>query len=209
MYKRQLSKLPVVGSGDPLDLAALEAGIAELEAAMTTMAESSRRSATAAAKRSSQHARVEAQRILNVKIAADDFRIPQAIQDFTDLGVFRMRKIAEAQAVSIRGAIAAHTEGSLRADILHTLWVSRVRSQAIARDQVYGLHAEVLRAWSLAGGSETFVWHTRHDERVRAGHQRLDGKTFRWDTPPDTGGGEGHGLPGTPHGCRCSAIPVE
>ncbi len=207
--KHVLSALPVLGSGDVLDVAALEAGIVELEAELGVLADRSRRSASAAAKRSSEHARVEAQRVLGVSIPKTDPRAAWAVGDFAEIGVLRLRKAGEAQAAKMRAAIAAHTEGeSMRADILQSLWVSRVRSQAIARDQVYGLHAQVLRAWSLAAGSGSFVWHTRHDERVRPGHNALDGKTFLWSAPPDTGGGEGHNLPGSPHGCRCVAIPA-
>jgi SPP1 gp7 family putative phage head morphogenesis protein len=202
-----LARLPVVGSGDGLDLVALDRGLEALDVALAELADRSRRSSTAAAKRAAQHARLEAQRILDVSIPKNEPRIPLIVHDFADLGVKRLRLAGQAQVARIRKAIAEHQEGdSLRADIQNALWVSRQRGQMIARDVVHGVQTDLIAGYSLAVGAETYVWCTRRDERVRHGHSVLDGKTFRWDTPPFDG--TGNYKPGQAPGCRCRALPV-
>ena len=52
-----------------------------------------------------------------------------------------------------------------------------------------------------AAGVEEFTW-TTVDRFARPEHRARDGKTYRYDAPPD---GE---LPGEPWGCRCFAKPV-
>ena len=207
-----VDRLPILGSGDPLDVAALESGLRELDVELDKLADRSRRSAYAAAKRASTHARQEAQRVLNVTLPKNDMTEAFRIQTFTDLGVARLRAAGTAQVARIRQAITQHVEGaSMRQDILKSLWVSRVRGRMIARDQVYGLHVQSIGAWAQTVGSKKYTWHTRHDERVRYGHQRLDGRVFSWDDPPNTGRQEGNNHPGgagAPN-CRCTAIPVE
>ncbi|WP_421701376.1 phage minor head protein [Aliiroseovarius sp.] len=51
-------------------------------------------------------------------------------------------------------------------------------------------------------GISHYVWRTREDARVRAGHRKHDDQVFAWDkeTP--------HGHPGHDFGCRCVAEPV-
>lgn len=46
-----------------------------------------------------------------------------------------------------------------------------------------------------------YIWRTRGDQNVRPEHARNNGKTFAWDSPPDTG------HPGEDFGCRCEAEP--
>ena len=204
-----LSKLPLVGSGDPLDQQALSQGLRTLELELDRLADRSRRSARAAAQRASDHGRRESQRILNVKLPVKSPLAQATVEAFADQGVASLRRAGKQQVSRMRQAIAQHAEGSsMRADILQTLWVSRNRGKTIARDQVHGVFSETIRAWSSAVGSEKFTWHTRRDERVRAGHQALDGRTFFWNAPPNTGRGEGNNLPGQPVNCRCVAIPV-
>ncbi len=51
-------------------------------------------------------------------------------------------------------------------------------------------------------GLRKYVWRTRGDARVRAGHAVNDGKLFEWRNPPASG------HPGDDFGCRCWAEPV-
>ena len=210
MGRLVLSRLPVLGSGDPLDRAAIEGGLLEMEGALDQLAERSRRSAAAAAKRAGSHARREAQRILGMSIPAEDPKAALVAHDFAARGVERMRRVGRAQVAQARKALANYQEGSsLKAELERSLWVSRVRGQLVARDLVFGLQTRMLREYSQAVGGSRFVWHTRHDEFVRPGHQVLDGKEFDWSAPPNTGGGEGNNLPGEAPNCRCAAVPVQ
>lgn len=57
-----------------------------------------------------------------------------------------------------------------------------------------------------AGAGRTtphYIWHTRSDEKVRAGHAVNEGQIFAWDSPPPTG------HPGEEYGCRCTAEPFD
>jgi SPP1 gp7 family putative phage head morphogenesis protein len=56
-------------------------------------------------------------------------------------------------------------------------------------------------------GSNSYVWVTCHDDKVRHSHRVLDGKTFQWDDPPEVAPGR-HCHPGQDYNCRCWAVPV-
>ena len=49
--------------------------------------------------------------------------------------------------------------------------------------------------------TDSYVWRTRRDEKVRKTHRMNDGRIFSWDDPPETG------HPGEAENCRCEAIP--
>ena len=51
-------------------------------------------------------------------------------------------------------------------------------------------------------GLRKYVWRTRGDNKVRAGHAANDGKIFEWRNAPASG------HPGDDFGCRCRAEPL-
>lgn len=73
------------------------------------------------------------------------------------------------------------------------------RARVIARDQTSKLNSAITQQRSQNLGSVEYVWRTSSDERVRESHKRNNGKTFRWDDPPETG------HPGQDIMCRCIA----
>lgn len=96
-------------------------------------------------------------------------------------------------------------------------------ARLIARDQVAKLNAAITQYQQRDVGVEQYKWLTSRDERVRKGdkmakgaidptgdnHERLDGKIFRWDTPPLVDRKRGRAChPGEDYQCRCSAIPI-
>lgn len=61
-----------------------------------------------------------------------------------------------------------------------------------------------LLEFSKTGKKEgKYIWHTQGDGKVRDSHAENDGKTFSWDSPPDTG------HPGEDYNCRCWAEDIE
>ena len=59
----------------------------------------------------------------------------------------------------------------------------------------------------MDAGIEEYIWSTTGDERVRDSHRELNGKKFRWDTPPENSDGRAcH--PGEDYQCRCIGRPV-
>lgn len=58
-----------------------------------------------------------------------------------------------------------------------------------------------------------YIWHTAHDQRVRAQHEKMDGVICRWSDPPDPeamAGEKSYGCyhPGGIFNCRCIALPI-
>jgi len=180
-------------------------GLAQFELELRDLASNMLRSSRAAARRASDHARSEAARVLNLQIPKPYTQDP-AVDKFVRSVEARLLAAAQAQADLIRGVLE---EGKGAEGVRQALWLSRQRSQLVARDSVYGLQAAALQQWSQNLGSEEFYWSTSKDERVRPGHAALDGRKFRWDDPPNTGRGEGANLPGQARNCRCKAVPVE
>lgn len=183
----------------------IEAGLARFELELRDLASNMQRSSRAAARRASKHARREVERVLNVALPRD-LREDLAVERFVQRAEARLLAAAQEQTARIRQALieGKGVEGARKA-----LWVSRLRSQAVARDEVYGLQADALRQWATETGSTHYIWVTARDERVRASHSALDGKVFAWAEPPVTGAREGANHPGEAPNCRCRALPVE
>lgn len=86
----------------------------------------------------------------------------------------------------------------------------------LARDQIGTLSADLTRTRQESAGVKEYIWRSSGDERVRACHRELDGKTFRYDDPPAmwymTKRGKiytgRHCNPGEDYQCRCVAKPV-
>jgi len=74
---------------------------------------------------------------------------------------------------------------------------------------VLKLNAQITQVRHEAAGVTEFIWRTSKDERVRADHEILDGKRFRYDEPPIVDRRRGdRALPGVYFQCRCIAEPV-
>lgn len=94
-------------------------------------------------------------------------------------------------------------------DIRNAYKVSRRRAQLIARDQTAKLNGRIQQAQQQDAGITEYIWCTTGDERVRAGHRKLNGKKIRWDDPPvvdERTGRKCH--PGQDYQCRCIGRPV-
>jgi SPP1 gp7 family putative phage head morphogenesis protein len=170
----------------------LDTGVAgaELEQGLLDIVRPLARNAAAAAKRISAQGKREVGRMLQVKMPAADERERVLLQLFTDRNMAYYRKV-----------VADVVADPLR----NQLW----RIPLVARAESWKLQGAVVEHWAVSAGSGAYVWHTRHDPRVRDGHAHLDGKTFSWSSPPNTGRREGNNHPGQAVACRCVAVPVE
>lgn len=79
------------------------------------------------------------------------------------------------------------------------------RAQFIARQETMLLTTEMKLQKYEKAGVKKFIWHARHDSKVRDLHKHLDGKVFSFDDPPiiDERTGQ-RGFPGQSFGCRCN-----
>lgn len=84
--------------------------------------------------------------------------------------------------------------------------ITENRAKLIAEDQSWKMNASFNRDRQTQIGIESYLWITRRDDRVRPSHRVLDGKEFRWDSPPIVDGEAVH--PGQAIRCRCFAQPI-
>jgi len=99
--------------------------------------------------------------------------------------------------------------GEVAAEIMRTGEVARSRAVLIARTEVARTASVLMQARAEHVGSEGYIWETAGDSAVRDDHAELDGRYFRWDSPPIADkrtGARAH--PGGIYNCRCVASPV-
>ena len=133
------------------------------------------------------------------------------VDGFTDRNVRLIKGLGTEQIEQITELVRRSTAAGLRANALadevaKVLDAGESRIQLIARDQTLKFYAATNQATQKAAGIESYVWVTSRDERVREEHAKLDGETFRYDDPPDTGNGFNN--PGEDIQCRCVATPI-
>jgi SPP1 gp7 family putative phage head morphogenesis protein len=93
----------------------------------------------------------------------------------------------------------------LARDIMRTGQVTISRANTIARTETSRTAGIVQETRAKSVGSEGYVWRTAGDILVRELHEDLEGKYFRWDSPPIIGTRGERGHPGSIYNCRCWA----
>lgn len=176
------------------DWAALEQRIAKLPV---------RQAARRAGKLAQDHAVREMERSLGKTIARSVPGDRAVLDAFVAEQERLLARIAQDQVAAIRKAVADGVTNPLE-----TLHVSRNRLILVSGDQTHKVFAEAQAAYGPPNGSDSYVWVTRADERVRPGHARLHRTTQRWSDPPNTGRLEGNNHPGQAVRCRCTAAPI-
>lgn len=87
--------------------------------------------------------------------------------------------------------------------------VTESRANLISRDQTLKLAGNVTAVRQQNAGVTEYTWSTSLDERVRGGHQELEGTRQSWLVAPvvdEKSGRRAH--PGQDFQCRCVALPV-
>lgn len=107
------------------------------------------------------------------------------------------------ESVVFKGTLQSNSAKGMMEEIRQIGGVSEKRAKLIARDQTSKLNSALTKKRSEDLGIEEYVWRTSEDERVRDTHEKNNGKTFRFDTPPPV---TGH--PGNDIQCRCVAQPI-
>jgi SPP1 gp7 family putative phage head morphogenesis protein len=104
------------------------------------------------------------------------------------------------------GNAAGLRHEEIAAQINERLQVGKSRALLIARDQTAKINSQINHVRQVAAGIDEFQWSTSRDGAVRESHARLEGRVFRYDSPPLVDGE--HILPGEAIQCRCVALPV-
>lgn len=111
--------------------------------------------------------------------------------------------------LTLRGIEDATRAGEIAREIQRSGEVAESRARLIARTEVARTAANLTEARATAVGSVEYVWRTSGDSDVRDDHKELNGRAFRWDSPPVADkrtGARAH--PGTIYNCRCYAEPI-
>lgn len=84
---------------------------------------------------------------------------------------------------------------------------SKTHAKFLARQETSLLMAKFRESRYTSVGVDRYRWSTSHDGRVRHDHRELNGKIFRFDSPPVTNKKTGaRNNPGEDFGCRCVAV---
>lgn len=126
-----------------------------------------------------------------------------SVKTFTDDEVKTLRQIAEQNWE--RGGRVDRLEEAIE----RRFEVTKRKARFLARQETSMVASEFARARAESIGSTDYVWHTRHDYKVRHDHQELNGKTFAWSEPPIVDQARGRRAnPGMDYGCRCVARAI-
>lgn len=109
--------------------------------------------------------------------------------------------------LTLQGIAEGARSKELAAKIFETGNVTKARANTIARTETARTAATLTQVRAQHVGSTDFIWRTAEDSDVRPSHRALNGKTFRWDQPPECDPGI-NALPGCVFNCRCYAEPV-
>lgn len=145
---------------------------------------------------------------VNLQSVIQRDNVEDVLVSMTRSNVALIRSIPEEYFKKIESMIWTNvTQGTKSTSMIKELQkignVTEKRARLIARDQTAKLNSALNQQRQQNLGIEEYVWRTSGDgDRVRETHRENNGKTFRWDDPPETG------HPGEDIQCRCVAIPI-
>jgi SPP1 gp7 family putative phage head morphogenesis protein len=84
----------------------------------------------------------------------------------------------------------------------------RTRATLIARTETARAASVLTQARAEHIGSESYIWRTAGDARVRPSHRKLNGSSQQWSKPPLSDPPDHHSHPGQIWNCRCVALPI-
>lgn len=105
--------------------------------------------------------------------------------------------------LTIEGLVSSARAEEVKRDLLRTTHVTESRATLIARTEVGRASTNLAQARAQHVGSEGYIWRTAEDSDVRRSHRRLNGKFFKWSSPPLCDPPNYHAHPGCIFNCRC------
>ena len=112
-----------------------------------------------------------------------------------------------AQKLAQEAMIGGRRADEVAAELARTEQVTASRATLIARTEIAKANASLSQARAQHVGATHYIWRTAEDADVRDSHAKMDGKVFRYDSPPYVEGEGNHG-PGEIYNCRCYAEPI-
>jgi SPP1 gp7 family putative phage head morphogenesis protein len=143
-----------------------------------------------------------------------DSALGEQVAEFTRTNVALIKTVPERYFASLETKVAQDITDGARAttiakDIEERYGVAESDAARIANDQVGKFFGAVNQTRQEELGIAGYIWRTVEDNRVRHGHQGLDGTSQDWNDPPEGGGTDENepGHPGSGICCRCFAEP--
>ena len=156
-------------------------------------------------------------RTLGIDIFDDYYnggKYQQLVDDWIELNVGLVKSVPknsldELQKIVMDGWYNSRSTKAIMKDIQKQFNTSKSKAKLLAIDQSSKLNAQLTKFQQTDAGCEEYIWSASGDIKVRKGHRELDGKKFRWDSPPVVDKKKGRRAhPGEDYQCRCIAIPV-
>ena len=125
------------------------------------------------------------------------------IKGWIDENIPKLRKKVQ------ENAFAGGRAEALVSVILENYDTSRAKAKFLARQETSLLMSKFQQSRFQEGGVEEYRWSGADDERERPDHRKLNGKIFRFKSPPITNRKTGaRNNPGEDYNCRCIAVPI-
>ena len=124
----------------------------------------------------------------------------------TSLPVEAAKRVHE---LTLKGLEDGTRAAEVAREIMRTGEVTVSRARLIARTETSRTATALVQSRAEHVGSEQYIWRSSGDGDVRRDHKKLNGKAFRWDSPPvadERTGARAH--PGAIYNCRCWAEPI-
>lgn len=150
--------------------------------------------------------------IVEAKLTDDQKRI--IAEDWGNNLDLYIKKFTQDNILKLRQDIQPHVMAGGRAEglikvIKDNYGVSTRKAKFLARQETALLMAKFQETRYKDIGIQKYRWSSAHDARVRHDHNLLNGKIFRFDSPPVSNRKTGaRNNPGQDFNCRCVAIPV-
>lgn len=125
------------------------------------------------------------------------------VKSFKKKHVLRLREMVEENASS------GYRASGLVKTIKDSFNTTKSKAEFLAKQETRLFMSKYKQERYRDVGITKFKWSTSKDGRVREDHKLLDGKVFRYDTPPVVDRETGKtALPSQDFGCRCVDIPI-
>jgi SPP1 gp7 family putative phage head morphogenesis protein len=138
---------------------------------------------------------------------ADEYtlNLTRYIQTFTEKEIVNLREKIE------KNVMSGSRYESIIQSIKRSYGVSQNKAKFLARQETNLMMSSFKAARYQSAGVEEYIWTTvvgSKNHPVRPMHKALDGKIFRFDSPPITSQDGQRNNPGEDFGCRCTARPI-
>ena len=110
--------------------------------------------------------------------------------------------------LTIEGLANSSRARTIAGEIMRTGEVTEGRAMLIARTETSRTASVLTQVRSESIGSDGYVWHTVGDSDVRPRHKKLNGKVFKWSSPPIAGENGERAHAGQIYNCRCYPEPI-